>query len=370
MVSLNTLCIVIITQTNHLTNLHQTKGNKMRLFTQAIGIIMILTLAACTKEPAPEQIQGSTMGTYYQVSLTERTALTNAQIVELKEKIEEHLRDINQQMSTYISDSSISQFNQSDSTDWFPVPFELAQVTQNALLVSQQSNGAFDPTIYPLVKLWGFGDSFRRTVPSKSLLQQTSIDIGYQHLSVRLNPPALKKTKANLMLDLSAIAKGYAVDQLSQLLSEAGFENHMVDIGGEITTKGTNSKQQPWRIGIEKPHASNTTQRVAMQGVSLNNKSIATSGNYRNFFEQEGIRYSHTIDPSTGYPVEHTLASATVIHDSAEWADAYATALMVLGTKKGLAFAEKHKLAVYLISHNGSKLTTHQSSAFDAYLPQ
>lgn len=339
----------------------------MRLLAQLISIFSLLTLIACSDRTISNQINGSTMGTYYQISLITPTALALDESTQLQQAIEQRLKNINQQMSTYLADSDITRFNQSTSTDWVSVPKALADITHNALIVSEQSHGAFDPTIYPLVKLWGFGEQFRSTIPKQVTLDHTKDNTGYQFLSVQLNPPALKKTKPSIMLDLSAIAKGYAVDQLSDLLIEAGYENHMVDIGGEIVAKGTNSKQQPWRIGIEKP-SSHVSQRTAVQGISLNNQSIATSGSYRNYFEQEGKRYSHTIDPNTGKPVDHTLASATVIHPSNQWADAYATTLMVLGAEKGLAFAEQHKLAVYLISHEGSELKTQHSSAFEPYL--
>lgn len=339
----------------------------MRLLAQLIGFFILLTLSACSDRTTTNQINGSTMGTYYQISLITPTALASDESKQLQQTIEQHLKNINQQMSTYLAESDISRFNQSTSTDWVSIPTALADITHNALIVSKQSNGAFDPTIYPLVKLWGFGEQFRSRIPDEAILKQTKDNTGYKFLSVRLNPPALKKTKPSIMLDLSAIAKGYAVDQLSDLLIKAGYENHMVDIGGEIVAKGTNSKQQVWRIGIEKP-SSHVSQRKAVQGIALNNQSIATSGSYRNYFEQEGKRYSHTIDPSTGRPVDHTLASATVIHPSNQWADAYATTLMVLGAEKGLAFAEQHQLAVYLISHEGKELKTQYSSAFESYL--
>ncbi|MGV6808734.1 MAG: FAD:protein FMN transferase [bacterium] len=327
---------------------------------------------ACNNAVKTYHLTGQTMGTHYQISLVVAAQQTfHADIqTDLQQAVEHTLADINQAMSTYQKDSAISRFNHYEGIDWFAVPYNLAQVTQNALTISQQSQGAFDPTIYPLVKLWGFGEHFAQQVPHQKDLQTAKAMVGYQHLQVRLQPPALKKSQAGLMLDLSAIAKGYAVDQLSDLLLTQGWQNHLVDIGGEVKAQGVNAKGIAWRIGIEQPDVA--PHQVA-QGIQLNNTSVATSGNYRNYFEVEGKRYSHTIDPVTGEPVTHTLASATVIHPSNEWADAYATTFMVLGLEKALAFAEQQQLPVYLLAYDDQvnqvrNITAHYSSAFKPYL--
>lgn len=339
------------------------------------SFIIVTNLSACNKAIKTYHLKGKTMGTHYQISLavsSQQTFNANTQ-ADLQQAIEQTLAEINQAMSTYQTDSAISRFNRHQTLDWFAVPQNLAQVTQNALTVSQQSHGAFDPTVYPLVKLWGFGENFAQQVPNPKDLQAAKAIVGYQHLQVRLQPPALKKSQAGLMLDLSAIAKGYAVDQLSDLLLAQGWQNHLVDIGGEVKAQGVNAKGVAWRIGIEQP---DSAPQHVFQGIQLQNTSVATSGNYRNYFEADGKRYSHTIDPASAKPVTHNLASATVIHPNNEWADAYATTLMVLGLEKALAFAEQHQLAVYLLAYDDQadqadqekKISAHYSSAFKPYL--
>lgn len=337
-----------------------------------VFFMMIAHLTACNQAVKTYHLTGQTMGTHYQISLVvsaQQTFHANRQTA-LQQAVEYKLAEINQAMSTYQKDSAINRFNHYQGLDWFAVPDNLAQVTQHALTISQQSHGAFDPTIYPLVKLWGFGEHFAQKIPNPQDLQAAKAIVGYQQLQVRLQPPALKKSEAGLMLDLSAIAKGYAVDQLSDLLLAQGWQNHLVDIGGEVKAHGVNAKGLAWRIGIEQP---DVAPHQVVQGIQLSNTSVATSGNYRNYFEVEGKRYSHTIDPTTGQPVTHTLASATVIHPSNEWADAYATTLMVLGLEKALAFAEQYQLPVYLLAYDDQtnqarKMTSHYSSAFKSYL--
>jgi thiamine biosynthesis lipoprotein len=340
-------------------------------FFKIIAFILVLfslsSLQGCSESTKTYELRGKTMGTHYQISLaiSPPQTLTASHQQDLQQAIEQALASINQAMSTYQADSAISQFNRYQGTEWFPVSENLASVTQNALTISQQSHGTFDPTVYPLVKLWGFGEQFAQQIPDQQALQTAKAKVGYENLQVRLQPPALKKNQGDLMLDLSAIAKGYAVDQISALLMQQGWQNHLVDIGGEVKAHGLNAKGIAWRIGIEQP---DTTPQHVMQGVQLHNTSIATSGNYRNYFEVDGKRYSHTIDPTTGKPVTHTLASATVIHPQNEWADAYATTLMVLGLEKGLAFAEQYQLPVYLLAYKDKQLTAHYSSAFKPYL--
>jgi len=341
--------------------------NVLKIIAFILILFSLYHLQGFNKSTKTYELSGKTMGTHYQISLvisSPQTFTANHQ-QDLQQAIEQELASINQAMSTYQADSAISQFNRYQGTDWFPVSENLASVTQNALTVSQQSHGAFDPTVYPLVKLWGFGEKFAQQIPDPQALQTAKAKVGYENLQVRLQPPALKKNQAEVMLDLSAIAKGYAVDQISTLLTQQGWHNHLVDIGGEVKALGLNARSTGWQIGIEQP---DTRQQQVTQGVQLHNTSIATSGNYRNYFEVDGKRYSHTIDPTTGKPVTHTLASATVIHPQNEWADAYATTLMVLGLEKGLAFAEQYQLPVYLLAYKDKQLSAHYSSAFKPYL--
>jgi thiamine biosynthesis lipoprotein len=327
--------------------------------------LLILMLTGCDADLRTHKLQGQTMGTQYNISIVASEAIDTQH---LQAELEETLASINQQMSTYLDDSELSRFNQTSDTDWFNVSTPVATVVRSALTVSQQSKGAFDATVFPLIKRWGFGPAFRQDMPSDEELTSLKEQTGYQYIQVRTDPPALKKDKPAIMLDLSAIAKGYAVDQLTEYLNQQGFTNHLVEIGGEVRATGLNGKQHPWQIGIERPL---NHQRSQLIGIPLNNESVATSGNYRNYFEHDGKRYSHTIDPKTGKPVTHQLASVTVIHPENMWADAYATAIMVLGAEKGLALAEALELPVYLLSHaKNGQLNESHSTAFRKYLKQ
>ena len=256
----------------------------------------------------------------------------------LKAAIDSELESVNQRMSTYIPDSEISKFNASKSTDWFPVSESTAAVVGRAQDISQLSDGAFDITVQPLVALWHFSKDKTQLqkIPSDKEIAATLKEIGYQKLTVRRSPPALKKSIPNLQIDLSAIAKGYAVDQVAARLKSLEIENFLVEVGGEIRASGEKIDNKPWKVGIEKPLSQS---REPYQIIQLKNQSLASSGDYRNFFEVDGKRYSHTIDPRTGYPVSHSVTATSVISEDCMTADAMATALMVLGEKEGLEIA-------------------------------
>ena len=237
--------------------------------------------------------------------------------------METALDSINASMSTYQVDSAISLFNRSRSTDWHPVPKNLADVVNAALQLSQLTNGAFDATVSPLVRLWGFGSGAQVDAnPSVSEVADALGFTGYSKLQVRLSPPALMKQVPELEVDLSAIAKGYAVDTIADMLHTRGHQNYLVEIGGELRVSGRNEAGKPWAIGVESPDADSPVQKLGLlQG------GIATSGDYRNFRVQSGKRYSHIIDPRSGVPVSHHLASVTVIHNNAMLADGWSTAV-------------------------------------------
>lgn len=287
---------------------------------------------------------GSTMGTYYQV--TARCPQ------DVKPLIEDTLRQVNAEMSTYLPDSALSRFNAAPVGEWFPVTEHLVRVVGAAETLSRESAGAFDVTVGPLVNLWGFGPDDAGAVPTEATVTATLARVGHRHLAVRERPPALRKS-VELYVDLSAIAKGHGVDRLVDGLAVAGCDAMLVDIGGEVRGSGPSPADRPWRIGIEVPDPASMgeIQRV----VAIDEAAVATSGDYRNFREASGRRYTHTIDPRTGYPVEHQLASVSVIHPSAMWADGYATLLGVLGPEQGLAFARRHGLAaLFIIRREGA----------------
>lgn len=308
------------------------------------SLVALVLLSACADSKPMLALQGRTMGTSYSVQLVADSRQLDTQA--LKSRIHATLEAINAQMSTYDPNSELSRFNQSETTDWFAVPAALAQVIAEAKRVSDLSNGAFDVTVGRLVNLWGFGPEFHPDqAPTPEAIAQTLALTGDDQLAVRLDPPAVRKRQPELYVDLSAIAKGYAVDQLAGVLDDAGVKNYLVEIGGELRARGQHP-QRPWRVAIERPESSG---RALFRVVPLRDLAMATSGDYRNFFEQDGVFYSHTIDPATGRPVKHRLASVSVLDAQAMRADALATALLVLGPQAGLALAEIHDIAAFFI---------------------
>jgi len=325
-----------------------------------------LVLAAC--EPAPPdptvRITGSTMGTGYDLKLVPEPGQTVP--ADFKNRVEELLARVNRQMSTYDPDSELSRFNRNPSTDWVAVSSELQQVIAEALRISELSGGAFDITVGPLVNLWGFGPEPRHDrVPSDEAIAQARERVGYWRLRVRDEPPALKKDRADLYVDLSAVAKGYGVDQLAALVEMAGIDRYLVSIGGEIRARGHNGQGQPWTIAIEQPAPD---RRAVERLIRLGDHSVSTSGDYRNFFEQNGQRYSHLINPRTGRPVPRTLASVTVISDRSMVADTTATALMVAGPDFGFQLATDHHLAAFFILAGPDGFQERYTSGFEPFL--
>lgn len=318
------------------------------LFTIA-GIVVFTSRSKAPKPPL--SLEGSTMGTYWRVQYYKKNNTPPQD--QLKNAIEKKLTTINKQMSTYDPTSELSLFNAQKESRTQSISPELAYVIDASLSLSQYSNGAFDISVAPLINLWGFGEHHSLTAPSSEALSRVKNQIGYQHI-IRADSKLGKQT-AELSINVSAIAKGYAVDEIALELDNSHIDNYLVDIGGELKAKGKR-KERPWKIAIEKPVAfkPGNFQRVPMQTLVLNDISVATSGDYRNFYWHEGRRVSHTIDPSTGYPVTHDMASVTVLHASAMWADGWATTLMVLGEEKGLALANQHGIPVYMIIREGS----------------
>jgi len=285
------------------------------------------------------------MGTYFKVTV--RSLPPSIHEDELKASIEKLLEKVNAQMSTYIPESEISRFNQYEKTDWFPVSSETALVVNEALKIHYLTQEAFDITIGPLVNLWGFGPPGRKgEIPNQEKVNIALKTVGSRHLQSRLNPPSLKKDIADLYLDLSGIAKGFGVDHLAEYLESIGITDFLVDIGGEMKTSGHKGNGLPWKIAIERPVID---KQEIQKIINLTNHAVATSGDYRNYFEKDDQRYSHEINPKTGRPVQHRLASVTVLDSSCMRADALATALMVLGPQEGYRLAQREKLAVLFI---------------------
>ncbi len=313
----------------------------------------------------PVAISGTTMGTSYHLKLIATDGWkVNAET--LKRLITIRLAEIDNKMSTYKDNSDVSRLNKATAGKWISIDAETLVVVSAAQKISEISMGSFDVTIGKLVNLWGFGPTINlNAIPAATEISTLLEHAGYNKLELQLDPPALLKQCKSLYLDLSAIAKGYAVDAVAKLLRENGIDNFLVEIGGEIVTQGEKGVGDPWVIGIETPKAG---QRVVHKRLNLRNVAMATSGDYRNYFEENGVRYSHTIDPANGYPIKHKLASVTVIDESCMRADAVATAIMVMGVKKGLKFAETQNLAIFMLIKDGAGFAEKQSSAFNTYL--
>lgn len=312
-----------------------------------------IALAACSSAPAslPEiALSGPTMGTTYSVKVAAPPAGIDSNAVRVV--IDEVLARIDLDMSGYRDDSTLSRFNASTSTDWFEVSPDMAKVVSESLQVSELSHGALDITVAPLVNLWGMGPAGEQAqLPSDAEVQKTLARTGYKKLQVRMSPAALRKQIPELTIDLNAVAPGYAVDLLASRLASMGIENFMIDIGGEVRARGLNGKGQVWRIAVERPV---DAQEEPYAMVRLDNLSVTTSGEYRHYIVRDGHRYSHTIDPRTGRPVEHDLASVVVATGTALQADAWATALNVLGSEAGYTLArERNMAAMFIVAADG-----------------
>ena len=267
------------------------------------------------------------MGTTFTVKVVAGN-LSDEQLDSLQRVVESELENVNSKMSTYLPVSELSRFNEFRRTDPFSVSQETLDVFVKARRISAATRGAFDVTVGPLVRAWGVGPGQRsREVPTSTDLKQLRARIGWDKIEIDEASSTIRKLHPEVECDLSAIAKGYAADRVSEALRALAYRD-MVEVGGEVRTSGRNAAGQPWRIGIERP---DDAGRTPYRTLPLEGLSMATSGDYRNYYEKDGQRFSHTIDPRTGRPVQHRLASVSVIHERCVAADGWATALMVLG---------------------------------------
>lgn len=295
-------------------------------------------------------VTGETMGTTYRIRVLADAGDSHSE-TSIQDLVDRRLQEIDRRMSTYRDDSDVSRFNRAKEMDWVSVHPETAQVVSQAIAISRETNGAFDCTVGPIVDLWNFGPSRAEGFepPRDTVLDEALKRIGYQHLEARVdeNSAALRKTIEGLCVDLSGIAKGYAVDAVIELLRKQGIRSAMVEVGGEVRVLGT-KHGAPWRIGIESPVPH---ERRVHSVVPLESEAMASSGDYRNFFVHNGTTYSHTIDPRTGQPVASRLAGVTVVAPSCARADALATALMVLGDN-AFEWAQQRQLQALFLTRN------------------
>ena len=324
--------------------------------TSSIIFILLLWCISCSNQPSQIELSGFTMGTTYNIKIIpEKDSILSTKLI--KQNIDSVLISVNYQMSTYLFDSEITQFNNHESTTSFTVSNDFSLVVERALHWSKLTDGAFDITIVPLLYLWGFGPGQASELgdifPEEHAVQKRRTHVGYEKLTT--NKYYLQKKDPFIKIDLNAIAKGFGVDAVYSFLESIGMNNIMVEIGGEVRTKGENRKNEPWMIAVETPDLESAGSKTISWALPLESKAMATSGDYRNYYEIDGIRYSHEIDPRTGYPAQTGVASATVVATNCMDADALATALIIMGAESGLQFIEKlDGVEAFLILREGN----------------
>ena len=317
----------------------------------AVAGLSVLAVPACAPPAAPVALQGTAMGTTYSVTVATRPPGIDQWA--LQAVIDGVIAEAESVLSTWNPGSAISRFNAERRTDWIAVPEELVAVVAEAQQVSRETGGAFDVTVAPLVRLWGFDERRGATAwPADEAIHAAQASTGFQRLELRARPPALRKADAALELDVAGIAPGYAVDRIAAGFDALGAGDYLIELGGEIRARGRRAPDRPWRVAVERPVPG---ERQPYTIVELDGAAVSTSGDYRDYREIGGRRVSHTIDPRSGRPVDHDLASVTVIDGTAARADALATALMVLGPDAGFEFARENGIAaLFLVRRAGA----------------
>ncbi|MFG0516857.1 FAD:protein FMN transferase ApbE [Kluyvera intermedia] len=333
---------------------------------------VVVLLAGCDNASVPAApkaaatvLEGKTMGTFWRVSVV---GIDKAQADELRQKVQTQLDGDDQLLSTWKNDSALMRFNHSTSMTPWPVSEAMADIVTESLRIGRKTQGAMDITVGPLVNLWGFGpDKQPQKTPTQAQIDAAKARTGLEFLSVinRAGRQYLQKSLPDLYVDLSTVGEGYAADHLARLMAQEGISRYLVSVGGALASRGMNADGQPWRVAIQKP----TDRENAVQAiVDINGHGISTSGSYRNYYELDGQRISHVIDPQTGRPITHKLVSVTVIAPTALEADGWDTGLMVLGPQKAQQVVREQGLAVYMIMKEGDGFTTWMSPQFRAFL--
>ena len=327
--------------------------------------LVVLLAAACSRPPDPITLGGPTMGTSWSVRLA--SPPDRGDVRELRGEIEAILETINAEMSTYREESLISRFNRANAGERFELPPDFTTVLEDSLVLAEDSDGAFDPTVGPLVNLWGFGPEGHRTEPPPEAgITEARARTGWRQL---LYDPAIRvlEQSGGVYLDFSSIAKGHAVDRIAEHLVEQGVSGFVVDIGGDLRTRGTRPDGRPWRIAVERPQSG---ERAIHSVIEPGDMALATSGSYRNFFRDQDRVFSHTIDPRTGWPVAHDIVSVSVLHARCAMADGLATVLTVLNEEQGMAFARERELAVLWLVNTEDGVQERMTPAFARYLEE
>ena len=334
---------------------------KARLIASLLFILVLASISGCQPEPVKQAYSGFTMGTSYHVAVLNRD-LGAAIPADLGEQLQQRLNALDQVFSTYKPDSEISRINAVEPGQPLSISPDMAKVLRLSHEIYTATGGAFNSAVGPLVDLWGFGPQAEpETLPEPAAIAEKLKQVNFSQLAIDQTQRTITKHNP-LRIDLSAVAKGYAVDQLAGLLQAHGITHYLVEVGGELRLSGLNAQNQPWRIGVERPSLERSD---AQKVVALTNMALATSGDYRNYIERDGVRYSHTIDPRTGQPIRNRLASVTVITSDAATADALATAFMVMGEQATLAYANQQNIAVYLIVKEGEGFREVQNAFFE-----
>lgn len=327
--------------------------------------LLLLSITGCGA-PAAFELRGQTMGTSWSATLV---APTGADAAGLESGIQAELDRVVAQMSTYEDDSDLVRFNRAPAGSWHQLPPEFFGVLEHALALAADTGGAYDPTVAPLVDLWGFGAGTREhRIPDADAIAAARERIGWQRIKLDARTRSAFQP-GGVWIDLSSIAKGFATDQVGRFLEGRGVADYLVDVGGELRARGRRADGRDWRVAIERPDAAPGAVEMPQQSeraLGLRDMSIATSGDYRHAFEHGGRRYSHHIDPRSGWPVEHHIASVTTLARDCMQADATGTVIMVLGPEQGMAFAERRGLAVRIVLRERDGYTERMSNAFAA----
>jgi len=324
-------------------------------------MLWIWLLSGCSQAPIETHLAGHTMGTTYNVKFVNRNDLNEQK---LHDDIDAVLVKVNELMSTYDPNSELSRFNQWKSEAPFELSSETLKVMQEAKRLGELSHGVLDVTVGPLVNLWGFGpDAKPEKRPSEQTVAEIKARTGLDKLTLLDN--GAQKSEIDLYVDLSTIAKGYGVDVVAELLDKKGLHDYLVEIGGEMRVSGRKASGTEWRIAVEKPV---TVERAVQEIISIGTNAIATSGDYRNYFEEDGVRYSHLIDPRTGAPITHNLVAVTVVHPSSMTADGLATALIVMGKEEALNVALQNDLAVLMITRENGEFKEYTTPKFEPFI--